>query len=221
MSPKRVVNMDGYSLRGAFVDADQVALAAAASSSADADQVVPAVVVEDVATSSSIAEVNFFDRVLASQGLTGNTSANVSASADVSYLSHTVAQILDQETESDDDEPEDRVAPKAKAKAKGKAAAKVKGAAKAKVKGAAKAKAKAKAPPLPPLTGTAKNLDRINANSLRGVLHLLHVDTEGLNKRNLIETLAALLGDIPEEADEEEDADEEADDEDDEADDDE
>ena len=215
--------MDGYSLRGAFVDADQVALAAATSSSGDVDQVVPVAVVEDVATSSSIAEVNFFDRVLASQGLTGNTSANVSASADVSYLSHTVAQILEQEVETDDDEPEDRVAPKAKAKAKGKAAAKVKGAAKAKVKGAAKAKA----PPLPPLTGTAKNLDRINATSLRGLLTLLHVDTEGLNKRNLIETLADLLGDLPEEAaeeevaDEEEDADEEADDEDDEADDDE
>ena len=212
MSPKRVVNMDGYSLRGAFVDADQVALAAAASSSADADQVVPAAVVEDVATSSSIAEVNFFDRVLASQGLTGNTSANVSASADVSYLSHTVAQILNQEAEIDDDEPEDdetedRVAPKAKAKAKG--AAKT------------KAKATAKAPPLPPLTGTAKNLDRINATSLRGVLRLLHVDTEGFNRRKLIETLADLLGDIAEEADEEEADDEEADDEDDEADDDE
>ena len=212
MAPKRAVRVGGaeytqhFQQMGFHVNADldaefqaaNAAIPQAASSSADADQVVPAAVVEDVATS---------------------------ASADVSYLSHTVAQILNQEGETDDDEPEDdetegRVAPKAKAKAKGKAAAKVKGAAKAKVKGAAKAKAKAKAkaPPLPPLTGTAKNLERINVPSLRGLLTLLHVDTDGLNKRSLIVALADLLGDLPEEAAEEEVAEEEVADEEEDAD---
>ena len=181
MAPKRVVNVGGYSLRGAFVDVNMDVHAAASSSSADADQVVPEVA--------------------------------IAASADVSYLSHTVAQILNQEAETADAEPEDEtegmVAPKAKAKAK----AKAKGAAKAKAKGAAKAKAKAiakaKAPPLPPLTGTAKNLDCANATSLRAILTLLSVDTAGppkLTKRELCVKLADLLGELP---DEEEEADEE------------
>ena len=56
-----------------------------------------------------------------------------------------------------------------------------------------KAAAKVKAAPLPALMGTAKNLDRINEASLCGLLRLLHVDTEGLSKRKLVETLAALL----------------------------